>query len=117
MGRVLLIRIHNNNDYCFDFVNGCMVNRCVAMILKIIQRIFQVFTILMSLIIIYMLILKLTGHSPTVEDVLLAFVVTQFTLFIGFAIQSALFQGKVVEFMSNTRNELKYLRQKVDKNS
>ncbi|MBI4016967.1 MAG: hypothetical protein HY363_04725 [Candidatus Aenigmarchaeota archaeon] len=83
------------------------------MSLKLFERIFQIIALVMFVIVTYMIGLKLTGHSPTVEDVLLGFAVTHFSLFIAFVVHSSVFQGRVTEFMSYTRIELRETKSKL----
>lgn len=90
-----------------------MDDGCVKMSLRLIERVFQLISLVLFGLVVYMLLQKITGHSPTIEDVLLGFIITQFSLFIAFAIHSAMFHGKVSEFMSNTKYRLNSLEQRM----
>ncbi len=103
MGLLLQLQHNCNAQYYVDSFLDCLGDGCVKMILKIVQRIFQFISIVMFFIVVYMLLLKITGHSPTVEDVLLAGMTIHIAAFIAFIVQSCLFQGRVSEFISHSK--------------
>ncbi len=80
------------------------------MISKMLSRIFLAISVVMFIIVSYMLILKLTGHSPSAEEVLIGFSIAHFSAFMAFAFHSAVFQGKTTATLSHLRNDINELK-------
>ena len=61
----------------------------------------------LSVILIYWLILKLTGHSPTTDQVIITLLVALCTTFAGFVIFSIRFTNKVCEHIGKVNQYMK----------
>ncbi len=53
--------------------------------------------------VIYMLLLKITGHSPTDAQILYGIVGSTFVYLVAFSFKAGKFAGRVGEFMINTK--------------
>jgi hypothetical protein len=72
----------------------------------LLSKIFLIITVVLSFLVIYMLIIKIIGHSPTVTEITLGIITVLLGAFIssGFHIYSQL--GKVSENLKNVNRTL-----------
>ncbi len=75
------------------------------------EKLLNVIIWIFGILIIYWLVLKLTNHSPTIEQVAVGI----FVLVNSLVFKNEYKLGKFDEFKDNTTKELSFIRNKVDK--
>ncbi|MBU1198683.1 MAG: hypothetical protein KKF46_02205 [Nanoarchaeota archaeon] len=71
-------------------------------VLSVFEYLFWIYVILGSAVIVYFIILKLTGHSPTTDTIILTMLSVILAGLLGGSITVGTHIGKVNEFMKNS---------------
>lgn len=77
---------------------------------KTINNIITTVLIFLGIIAIYMLLLKLTNHSPTLEQINIAIT----GLMAGIVYKMKFHLGKITEFMENTKESIREIKEDIE---
>lgn len=98
---VYLLRLDFNSDFnTFDNI----LNQTGDILMKFIEKVIISIFILLTTVFVTLLILKITGHSPTDIQILYVGFSVLISYLLVMSYKIGLFVGKVNEFMNTTKN-------------